>query len=85
MYAIIQTGGKQYRVEPGDVLQVEKLKGEPGETLELPAVAVATDGEPIRAGKNLSARVQASILDTGPSAPRRCWSSSSSGGSTSSG
>ena len=64
MYAIIQTGGKQYRVAPGDVLQVEKLKGEPGETLELPAVAVAVDGEPLRAGKNLGARVEASILGT---------------------
>ena len=62
MYAIIRTGGKQYRVEPGDVLEVEKLQGEPGEKLELPALAVATDGEPLRAGNNLGARVEATIL-----------------------
>ena len=62
MYAIIRTGGKQYRVAPGDVLQVEKLDGEPGQTVELPALAVVSDGEPLRAGKNLSARVEATIL-----------------------
>ena len=31
MYAVIQTGGKQYRVRPGDLLVVEKLDGEPGQ------------------------------------------------------
>ena len=64
MYAVIRTGGKQYRVAPGDVLQVEKLEGDPGQTLELPALAVATDGEPLRAGNNLGARVEATILGT---------------------
>ena len=62
MYAIIQTGGKQYRVAPGDVLQVEKLKGEAGETVELRALAVAVNGQPLRAGNNLGARVHATIL-----------------------
>ncbi|MCY0879093.1 MAG: 50S ribosomal protein L21 [Firmicutes bacterium] len=33
MYAVIETGGKQYRVEPGQVIVVEKLPGEPGEAL----------------------------------------------------
>lgn len=33
MYAVIETGGKQYRVQPGQVLLVEKLAGEPGEEL----------------------------------------------------
>lgn len=33
MYAVIKTGGKQYRVEPGQVLLVEKLAGEPGDEL----------------------------------------------------
>ena len=35
VYAIIQTGGKQYRVGPGDVLRVEKLAGDVGETVTL--------------------------------------------------
>jgi large subunit ribosomal protein L21 len=38
MYAIVETGGKQYRVKPGDTLAVEKLSGEPGEILDLDRV-----------------------------------------------
>jgi large subunit ribosomal protein L21 len=44
MYAIVKTGGKQYRVAPEDVLRVEKLDGEPGDTIVLDQVLmVATD------------------------------------------
>ncbi|WP_038036089.1 50S ribosomal protein L21 [Thermopetrobacter sp. TC1] len=44
MYAIVKTGGKQYRVAPQDVIEVEKLKGEPGATVVLDQVLmVATD------------------------------------------
>lgn len=46
MYAIIQTGGKQYRVQEGDVLRIEKLNVEVGATVELEQVlAVARDGQ----------------------------------------
>ena len=38
MYAIVETGGKQYRVKPGDTVAVEKLAGEPGEILDLDRV-----------------------------------------------
>jgi len=38
MYAVLQTGGKQYRVAPGDLIHVEKLAGEPGSTIELGSV-----------------------------------------------
>src|ERR1700736_2214582 len=38
MYAIVETGGKQYRVKPGDTVAVEKLTGEPGEILDLDRV-----------------------------------------------
>ena len=38
MYAIVETGGKQYRVQPGEVLQVEKLPGDVGGTVELTQV-----------------------------------------------
>ena len=43
MYAVIKTGGKQYRVEPGLQLKVEKLDVNPGETVELPALLVKDD------------------------------------------
>jgi len=44
MHAIIETGGKQYRVAPGDVIRVEKLAGEVGSEVELPVKAAFKDG-----------------------------------------
>ncbi|HXS95892.1 MAG TPA: 50S ribosomal protein L21 [Candidatus Limnocylindrales bacterium] len=44
MHAIIETGGKQYRVAPGDVIRVEKLSGEAGSEVELTAKAAFKDG-----------------------------------------
>ena len=46
MYAVIETGGKQYRVAPGDLLEVERLETEPGKSLVLDRVLfVAKDGQ----------------------------------------
>ena len=44
MYAIVKTGGKQYKVAVGDVVEVEKLDGEPGTELTFPALLVV-DGD----------------------------------------
>ena len=47
MYAVVRTGGKQFRVSPGDVVNVEKLSVEAGATVELTDVLmVSTDQEP---------------------------------------
>jgi large subunit ribosomal protein L21 len=43
MHAILETGGKQYRVAPGDVIRVEKLTGDIGSEIELPVKAAFTD------------------------------------------
>jgi large subunit ribosomal protein L21 len=43
MHAIIETGGKQYRVAPGDTLRVEKLDGDVGSEIELPVKAAFND------------------------------------------
>lgn len=65
MYAIVETGGKQYRVAPGDVVRVEKLEAEVGSQVVLDKVlAVSKDnsltvGTPVLAG----ARVVAKVLD----------------------
>jgi large subunit ribosomal protein L21 len=48
MYAIVKTGGKQYKVAEGDVIEIEKLDGEPGAAVTLPAVLVV-DGSTISA------------------------------------
>ncbi|MDN5859223.1 MAG: 50S ribosomal protein L21 [Pseudonocardia sp.] len=44
MYAIVKTGGKQYKVAEGDVLTVEKIDGEPGAELSLPVVLLVDEG-----------------------------------------
>ena len=44
MFAVVRTGGKQYRVSAGDKIAVEKLAGEAGDTIELGDVLLAGDG-----------------------------------------
>src|SRR4051812_36025176 len=50
MYAVIKTGGKQYRVQPGDVLVVEKLAGEPGANVAFGEVLMLGDGDAVTLG-----------------------------------
>ena len=46
MYAVIQAGGKQYRVAEGDVIKVDRLQGKPGDTIEFTQVVLLeTDGQ----------------------------------------
>ena len=49
MYAVIQTGGKQYLVKANDTLQVERLNGEKGDRIEIPKVLALSDGTNLRA------------------------------------
>jgi large subunit ribosomal protein L21 len=66
MYAILETGGKQYRVQAGDTIHVERLSAEPGETLQLDSVLLlAGDGERARVGTPSvpGAVVQAEVLE----------------------
>ena len=62
MYAVVRTGGKQARVREGDVLDVERLPGAEGETIELSEVLLVGD-DPVRIGTPLveGARVVARI------------------------
>lgn len=53
MYAVIATGGKQYRVENGTVLKVEKLDAEPGATIEFGEVLLIGNGDDIKIGAPL--------------------------------
>src|SRR5579872_6359620 len=53
MYAVIATGGKQYRVEKGGVLRIEKLTAEPGSTVEFDQVLLVADGDLVKLGKPL--------------------------------
>ena len=60
MHAIIETGGKQYRVAPGDVLRVEKLAGDVGSEVEFPAKAAFQDGGEL---VHSNVTVKATIVD----------------------
>ena len=51
MYAVIATGGKQYRVTKDEVLRVEKLDAEPGATVEFGEVLLIGDGADVKLGK----------------------------------
>jgi large subunit ribosomal protein L21 len=67
MYAVIQTGGKQYRVQPGETVQVEKLDAEVGKTVEFSEVLMVADGENIRLGTPhvAGAKVLCEVVDQG--------------------
>jgi large subunit ribosomal protein L21 len=65
VYAVIRTGGKQYKVKVGDVIDVERLTGEDGASLELePLLVVDDDGNVTSAVADLEkAKVTASVVD----------------------
>ena len=65
MYAVIRTGAKQYRVQPGDVVEVELLDGEKGKDIALEDVLLVADGDQVQVGKpNVKgARVTAEVID----------------------
>jgi large subunit ribosomal protein L21 len=63
MYAVIETGGKQYRVTPGESIEVETLAGDPGAGVEFTRVLAVIDGDSVKAGTDTGgARVTGSIV-----------------------
>ena len=56
MYAVIATGGKQYRVTEGETLKVEKLAGDEGSEIELDQVLMVADGDNIEVGTPVLAK-----------------------------
>ena len=65
MHAVIKTGGKQYIVKPGDIIDIEKISGEPGVEVNFEEVLlVSADGEDVKVGSPLveSARVEGKIV-----------------------
>ncbi len=64
-YAVIETGGKQYRVQAGDTLNVEKLEAEIGASVELTNVLALSDGNELKIGTPMiaAAKVVATVKD----------------------
>ena len=67
MYAVIATGGKQYRVSEGAVLRVEKLDAEEGANVEFDRVLLVGDGDNVSVGKPFleGGKVQATVMSQG--------------------
>lgn len=67
MYAVIKTGGKQYRVEEGDLLKVEKIETATGDSIEFDQVLLVADGDNVTVGQPLvdGAKVTAEVTEQG--------------------
>ncbi len=66
MFAVIKTGGKQYRVAADDVIIVEKLEGEPGQSIAFEDVLMLADGGSVHVGapRLAGARVTGELIET---------------------
>ena len=67
MYAILETGGKQYKVVPGQTIDVECLEANAGDTVELERVLMVAEGDDIRVGRPVldGASVLATVVEHG--------------------
>jgi large subunit ribosomal protein L21 len=65
MYAVIKTGGKQYRVSKDDVVTIEKLEGDAGKTIEFTEVLMVGEGASVKVGKPVvsGAKVTAELVE----------------------
>lgn len=65
MFAVVRTGGKQYRVEKGDLVDIEKISGDKGQVITFGEILLVADGEQIRVGQPLvaGASVSAEIVE----------------------
>jgi large subunit ribosomal protein L21 len=87
MFAVVRTGGKQYRVAPGDKIAVEKLDGQAGDTITLSDVLLAGEGDRIAErevivsaeiiaqakGEKIAGIAGCSTGSSSASATRFCW------------
>ena len=67
MYAIVETGGKQYKVEVGQTVDVERLEANVGDAIDLDQVLMVADGDDVRIGKSTlgDVKVAATVVKQG--------------------
>lgn len=67
MFAVFESGGKQHRVSEGDVIRVERLAGDPGQSLEFDRVLLVSEGDDVTVGTPYveGGRVTAELLEQG--------------------
>lgn len=71
MFAIVRTGGKQYRVTEGQILEVEALPGQPGDNIELTEVLMLGQGDGVKIGSPLVAGAKVGAQITGQHKSRK--------------
>ena len=62
MFAVVRTGGKQYRVAKNDTIEVERLAAEEGKSVDLEVLAFSADGSKLATGKDSGAKVSAKVV-----------------------
>ncbi|MFQ5355772.1 MAG: 50S ribosomal protein L21 [Mariprofundaceae bacterium] len=62
MYAVIKTGGKQYRVQEGDLLCVDKMEGQPGDDVSLDSVLLIGEDDQIKVGEDVAEAKVAAVI-----------------------
>lgn len=67
MYAVVETGGKQYKTDKGALLKIERLEAEVGQKVELDRVLLVNDGQAVKVGRPLvaGAKVVAEVVRQG--------------------
>lgn len=65
IYAIVESGGKQYHVAPGDIIEVDRMAAAPGSAVELDRVLLVAEGKKVKVGTPVveGARVTADVVD----------------------
>ena len=67
MFAVFESGGKQHRVSEGDVIRIERLSGEPGQSVEFDRVLLVSEGEDVTVGTPYvdGGKVTAEVMEQG--------------------
>ncbi|MFA5073693.1 MAG: 50S ribosomal protein L21 [Nitrospirota bacterium] len=67
MYAVIKSGGKQYKVSPGDIVRVESLDAKKGDVIEIKDIFMVADGDTVSVGKPIleTAKITAEVMGEG--------------------
>ena len=81
MYAVVSTGGKQYKVQQGETLRIEKIPGEVGSKVTFDRVLMVADGENVRVGQPIIEKRPSWPASSSRTEPRKSWCSSTSAAS----
>ncbi len=70
MYAVVESGGKQYRVAPGEIVKIEKLPGDPGDSVELSRVLAVSSDSGFATGDAISGAKVTGVIESQGRGPK---------------